>query len=85
MEKSTINIEKVLTQHIEKIGVELNIIPRFIKDLVNSSFDDPSISLMQINNRLHLLGWNDIILDYHTYQLAIAYFETDNLKDRKYK
>jgi len=32
---------------------------------------NPNMSLSQVNERLHYLGWNDIELDYHTYQLAI--------------
>ena len=35
------------------------------------------ISLTEVNERLHLLGWEDVDLDYHTLQLAIASFERD--------
>ncbi len=41
------------------------------------------MSLSQVNNRLHSLGWNDIDLDYHTFQLAKECFEINGLKSLK--
>ena len=38
---------------------------------------DPYVSLSDVNERLHFLGWEDVELDYHTLQLAIASFESD--------
>jgi len=38
------------------------------------------MNLLQVNKRLHLLGWDSFELDYHTLQLAIAYFEAEGLK-----
>jgi len=38
------------------------------------------MNLLQVNKRLHLLGWGSFELDYHTLQLAIAYFEAEGLK-----
>ncbi len=35
-------IEKVLIKQLEKKGIELSIIPRFIKDIVNSYLDNPT-------------------------------------------
>ena len=78
MEEYTVDIKKILLERLENKGVESNIIPRFLKDLINLSLDDPFISLFQVNNRMHLLGWNEVKLDYHTYQLAKAYFEKNN-------
>ena len=80
MEKYSIDTEKILSKQLEKQGIELNIIPRFIKDLFYSFLDNPAINLFQVNDRLRLLGWIDINLDYHTYQLAKACFEDTNQK-----
>ena len=75
METYSIDIDHILIQQLEKKGVEQYIIPRFLKDLMNSYGDDTSMSHFQVNDRLHFLGWDDIQLDYHTFQLAKAYLE----------
>jgi len=77
MEESPANIDQILILELERKGIENRTIPRFIKDLSHSFLSDPSISLSEVNERLHLLGWQDIDLDYHTLQLAIASFERD--------
>lgn len=52
------------------MGIASNLIPDFMKDLANPPFLDPGMNFTQVNERLHRLGWNDIELDYHTFQLA---------------
>lgn len=37
-------IEKVLMKQLEKKGIELSIIPRFIKDIANSYVNNPTTS-----------------------------------------
>ncbi len=69
MELDLKNIEKLL-QRLEKIGVEQKLISAFMKDLANSLFLNPNMNFSQANERLHYIGWNDIELDYHTFQLA---------------
>ena len=39
----------------------------------------PGTNVVQVNDRLHSLGWDDIELDYRTYELATACFESDDL------
>ena len=75
MEERSTDIEKTLINELKGKGIEYKIIPRFIKDLAYSFQIDPSVSLSDVNDRLHFLGWNDVELDYHTLQLAIASFE----------
>ena len=77
MEERPTNIEETLINKLKGKGIENNIIPRFIKDLAYSFQIDSSVSLSDVNDRLHFLGWEDIELDYHTLQLAIASFERD--------
>ena len=77
MEERSTDIDKTLINELEGKGIEKNIIPRFIKDLAYSFQIDPSVSLSDVNDRLHFLGWADVELDYHTLQLAIASFERD--------
>jgi hypothetical protein len=77
MENRTIIIKETLINELQGEGINNEIIPRFIKDLAYSFQIDPSVSLSDVNDRLHFLGWEDVELDYHTLQLAIASFERD--------
>ena len=77
MEERSKDIEETLINELKGKGIENNIIPRFIKDLAYFFRIDPSVSLSDVNDRLHFLGWEDVELDYHTLQLAIASFERD--------
>ena len=69
MEKDFGNIEHLL-QRLEEIGIEPNLIPGFVKDIANSLSLNPDMNFTQINERLKYLGWDDVELDYHTFQLA---------------
>jgi len=80
MEERSTDIEETLINELKGKGIENNIIPRFIKDLAYFFQIDPSVSLSDVNDRLHFLGWEDVELDYHTLQLAIAFFERDQPK-----
>ena len=75
MNSNYIDIEKVFIDHLEKKGIEQEIVNRFIKDLINSKFDDQNTSLNQVSSYLTSLGWEDTLIDYHTLQLAKAYLE----------
>ena len=77
MKEHSIDIEKTLINELKGKGIEYQVIPRFIKDVAYSFQIDPSVSLSEVNDRLHFLGWGDVELDYHTLQLAIASFERD--------
>ena len=75
MEPTKVNYETMLIRRLEKMSVEPKSIPRLIKDIMNSFFDNPSADLTQINDYLLGLGWDDIKIDYRTYELARTYFE----------
>ena len=78
METDPTDIETTLIHQLGKMGIESNTIPRFVKDLIISFTDNPSMSLFQVNSHLHGLGWD--YLDYHTFQLAKACFENGSLR-----
>jgi hypothetical protein len=84
MESYSINIEKILIQQLEKEGIESSMIPRLIKDLTNSFVDNSSVSLLEVNDNLYTLGWNDIKIDYRAYELAKAYSEKNSDSIRPY-
>ena len=77
MEQNSTNIEKTLIRNLQKKGIVAKVMPRFMKDLAYSYQVDPDVSLSDVNDHLHFLGWEDVNLDYHTLQLAIASFERD--------
>jgi len=69
-----------LIKRLEEKGLEPSIVHGFIRDLANTILPNHHMDLIQVNKRLHLLGWNNFELDYHTLQLAIACFEAEGLK-----
>jgi len=73
-------LTQILVERLEKKEMEPGLIPGFIRDLANTVLVNPHISHFQANKQLHFLGWDDFELDYHTLQLAIAYFEAEGLE-----
>ncbi len=72
-------IKQILVNRLEKKGLELCLIPGFMRSLATSFINNPNYSLLQINEKLHYLGWDEIDIDYHTLQLAIECIETEGL------
>lgn len=73
-------IKKILVTRLKDAGLDNRLIPGFIRSVANSVFVAPHNNLWQINERLQYLGWDNFKLDYHTLQLAIAYFESEGLR-----
>jgi hypothetical protein len=71
---------RILMKRLEKKGIEPNTIHGFMRDLANTILLSPHVNLLQLNERLHLLGWDRVEMDYYTLQLAIACFEAEGLK-----
>jgi hypothetical protein len=72
MKECLIDIHKSLSNELERKGIGDRLYPQFIKDLLYSFIIDPSISVPEVNDRLHLLGWRNAEVDYHTLELAKA-------------
>lgn len=66
----TSEIRRVLLHRLTAMGLEEIHISRLAKDIFMSFSINPLSTLSQINDRLTLLGWDNIELDYHTYSLA---------------
>ena len=66
-------------------GIEASLIPGFIRSLANAFLINPDMSHYQANKRLKYLGWPDIEIDYHTFQLAVTALETKGLNQLAYK
>ena len=69
--------KQTLMRRLEIKGLDKSIIPGFIWILKRWLRDNPDMDHLEANQRLHCLGWDDVDLDYHTMQLAIANFEAD--------
>jgi len=53
------------------------VIPSFLKALTQLIALEPGIGTVEVNQKLHALGWDDVTMDYHCLQIAIACLETD--------
>jgi len=75
-------LTEIVIKRLEEKGIRSDIIPGFVRDLVNAISINPECSLQELNSRLHLLGWDDFELDEYTLELVIAGFEAGGLSKR---
>jgi hypothetical protein len=68
-------IRKLLFQRLESVGVGADSVSGLMRDVANCLRIDGDMSLIEVNRRLRYLGWEDGQLDYHTYQLLVAWIE----------
>jgi len=79
------HLKEILFQRLKNKGVALNTIPGFIRSFFSSFYIDPNMSLVQLNDRMRYMGWEDIELDYYTFQLVVEILEAYGLKKQQYK
>jgi hypothetical protein len=79
MENKTGTLKGMLIQRLQNMGVETCLIPGLLKQMVSVFFGEPYMTRVAINQRLAFLGWHDVEIDEHTYQLAVACFEAENI------
>ena len=79
------SVDKKFIGKLIENGVETALIPGFIRSLANAFLINPAMTHIQVNKRLKYLGWNDIEIDYHTFQLALSSLETKGLSSLEYK
>ena len=73
-------LTQIFIERLEKKGMDPRIIPGFIRNLANTVLAHSTTSLVQVNDKLHSLGWDDFDMDYRTFELATACFESNGLK-----
>ncbi|MCK5600796.1 hypothetical protein KAR91_02945 [Candidatus Pacearchaeota archaeon] len=78
-------LKEILINRLKNKGMELSMIPGFIRSLTNSFAYYPHVNLLEVNNRLRYMGWDDFELDYFTFQLAIECLEGFRWKRSEYK
>ena len=76
--------KQVLIRRLKMKGMKQSAILGFVWSLKSCFLDNPDMNHLHTSQRMQFLGWDDFDLDYHTLQLAIACFEADGFKDRKY-
>lgn len=67
-----------LVAHLEKSGMEKNLIPGFVWSLKSCLLANANLSSEEINERLESLGWYGIKLDDDTLGLAAACIKAEN-------
>ncbi len=85
MESNISQLKEILINRLKNKGMELGMIPGFIRSLTNSFAYYPHVNLLEVNNRLRYMGWDDFELDYFTFQLAIECLESFSWKRSEYK
>ena len=76
-------IKQILFKRLEKKGVGVNTIPLIFKDLSHIFSQYPHIDQTQANIHMRSLGWDNLDLDYHTFQLVVACLELDGFHGRR--
>jgi hypothetical protein len=69
-------VNQVLIDRLLQSGAESSLLDGLLKTLSKILAEDPNIDPDAANHRLHYLGWQEIQIDYHTLQLALAHFES---------
>lgn len=68
-------IKNQLFQRLKAIGIMSESVAGIKRDVANCLRTDAAMSLTEVNRRLNYLGWDDGQLDYHTFQLLVAWIE----------
>ena len=71
-------ITPLLNSRLKSIGLDGNSRVGFLRSLSRALTISPEAPLAAVNRQLQYLGWQDVELDYHTLQLAVAHFEVEN-------
>ena len=71
------DLKLLLIDRLESKGMDPSLIPAFLKVLSGLISSEPGIEPTRANQKLVSLGWNEITIDYHCMQIAIACLEAE--------
>ena len=71
------DLKPLLIDRLKSQGMDPSLIPAYLKALTGIISSEPGIELAQVNQILNLLGWNEVTIDYHSLQIAIAFLVTE--------
>ena len=69
------NFEQVLLDRLVKKGADPSSLGSILRALSKILSEDPGVDPCAANERLRYLGWQEVQVDYHILQLALACFE----------
>ncbi|RJR31073.1 MAG: hypothetical protein C4576_32240 [Desulfobacteraceae bacterium] len=75
------SIRRALFRQVAKKGMANSLIPHYLRELKKSIYIRPGKSHSEINEHMHYLGWREIDVDYHTFQLAKECMNRDKHKE----
>ena len=71
------NLKLLLIDRLKSKGMDPGLISAFLKALTSLISSEPGIDPAQANQKMHALGWNEVVVDYHCLQIAIACHEAE--------
>jgi hypothetical protein len=71
------DLRLLLIDRLKSQGMDPVLIPAFLKVLLKIIAAKPGLDPAQANQKLHSLGWNEVSIDYHSLQIAIACLEQE--------
>ena len=79
------DLRKLLIQRLNYKGLEKNLIPGFLRSLANSIDMGQNPNFTLVSRHMRHIGWDDIDLDYHTFELARNCLEQEGFVGQQYK
>jgi hypothetical protein len=71
------DLKPLLIDRLKSKGIDPSLIPAYLKALTSLISSEPGIDPAVANQKMHSLGWNEVTVDYHCLQIAIACLEAD--------
>jgi hypothetical protein len=72
------SLHQLLLTRLQLQGIEPDDLPLFLRDLAAILKMKPKSDVGALNERLSVLGWHQVRLDYQSLQLALAWMESEN-------
>ena len=73
-------LEEILLKRFVRKGLEVHLIPAYLRDLSNTLESYPHSTTNEINTKLKAIGWYNFDLDEHTFQQIIALQSSEGCK-----
>ena len=71
------DLKPLLIDRLKSKGMDPSLIPAYLKALTSIISSEPGIELAQVNQKLNLLGWDEVTIDYHSLEIAMACLVTE--------
>ena len=71
------NLKLLLIDRLKSKGMDPSLVSAFLKALTSLIASEPGIDPAQANQKMHSLGWDEVVVDYHCLQIVIACLEAE--------